>query len=573
MNDPARASADRGTGALAPGTLLANRFRIKEVLGPEGETQVYRASDATSGSDVLVRLIRVAGPGRAALERELGKAQRLPHKNLSTILGVASHGELLLVAAELEEGHTLRQVVDAQRAQGRPIGPESANTLLGHVGAALEHARAGGMAHGGLNPQAIWLTPGGRVKVSELGFGVVLPQLARRGGPAGAPGGLYLAPEVARGTPPTPASDVYSLGAILFELVTGAPPAPPLQPPSRMVAGLSPALDAVVGRALLPSPQGRFPYVVDMLRALAAAVGAPSEAPRTPEPVPVAGTAARNTAGRSFNVAAAAGLSQEEARWLVQKDKLDFGPFSLQQVMAQIEQGAFRSDDLIVDMDSGARQKVKDHPQLGEFARAAERRLEQTRRAQAEQATETVERKKSRFTTFIIGAAVLVLGTGLGLYLKNRKAAEEGELASRVGEADIDAFLKGVKIDFPKKERSTRRAARGGGGGKDDPFNSVTNLGDVSSGDSEQILSDNVIQGVMMANYRKLVPCVMDERRRSPGLAEMDLEFVVSGGKVAAVKVNGQRSGAFPGCLLQRMQSFGFPKSGKTIASWSMAMR
>jgi hypothetical protein len=65
----------------------------------------------------------------------------------------------------------------------------------------------------------------------------------------------------------------------------------------------------------------------------------------------------------------------------------------------------------------------------------------------------------------------------------------------------------------------------------------------------------------------------MDEKRRSAGLSEMDLEFVVSGGKVAAVKVNGQRSGAFPGCLLQRMQSFGFPKSGKTVASWSMAMR
>ena len=65
----------------------------------------------------------------------------------------------------------------------------------------------------------------------------------------------------------------------------------------------------------------------------------------------------------------------------------------------------------------------------------------------------------------------------------------------------------------------------------------------------------------MMGNYRKLVPCLMDEKRRSPGLKDMDLEFIVAGnGKVSAVKVNGQRQGPFSGCVLNRMQSFNFPK-------------
>ena len=317
-----------------------------------------------------------------------------------------------------------------------------------------------------------------------------------------------------------------------------------------------------------------------MLRALATAVGAPEGEPRTPPPVsvPTVGTAARNTAGRSFDVAAAAGLSQEEARWLVQKDKLDFGPFSLQQVMAQIEKGAFGGDNLIVDMDSGARQKIKDHPQLGEFARSAERRLEANRRAQADHATENVERKKSRATMFIIGGVALVLAGGLAFYLKNRKAAQEGQFASRAGEADIDEFLKNVKPSFTANKRpTTRRATHGtAGGSKDDPFNSTTNLGDVSSGGTDEILSDQTVQSVMMANYRKLVPCIIEEKRHSPGLSEMDLEFVVLGaGKVSAVKVNGQRNGSFPSCVLQRMQSFSFPKfaGSKTIASWSMSMR
>jgi eukaryotic-like serine/threonine-protein kinase len=574
MNDPARVDVDRGTSPLAPGTLLASRFRLKAFLRSEGETQLYVASDAISGQDVALRAVPLGGPARAVLERDLSKVQRISHKNLLAVVGVASQGDLALVATELADGNTLRQIMDAQRAQGQNIGAAHAYALLGHVASALEEAHQS-LAHGGLNPENIWVTATGRVKVAELGLAGVLPTLARRGGAAGSPGGLYTAPEVARGNPASARSDVYSLGAILFELVTGTPPLPPLQPPSRIANGVSVALDQVVGRALMQDPEHRFGSPAEMMRALAPAVGAPEGELTTPAPIPVAGTAARATAGRSFDVASMAGLSQEEARWLVQKDRLDFGPFSLQQVMTQLSQGVFRSSDIIVDMDSGARKKIKEHAQLAEFAVTAERRLEQARRAQAEQNTESVERKKSRAMLFIIGGAVIALSAGLGLYLTNRKDAQQAVLASRVGEADIDQFLKNVKLDFPTSRRpAARRAARGGS--KDDPFSSATVLGDVTQAGGDEILGDNVIQKVMMANYRKLVPCIMEEKRRSPGLSDVDFEFVVLGsGKVSAVKVNGQRNGPFPGCVLGRMQSFDFPKynGSKTIASWSMSLR
>src|SRR4051812_18763876 len=129
MNDPARASADSGTGTFPPGTLLGGRFRIKEFVRVEGETQVYRASDAHSGSEVALRTVSLAGAGRAALERDLAKAQQVSHKNLTALLGCASQGQLLLVASELEPGHNLRQVIDAQRAQGQTVGAERAYTL------------------------------------------------------------------------------------------------------------------------------------------------------------------------------------------------------------------------------------------------------------------------------------------------------------------------------------------------------------------------------------------------------------------------------------------------------------
>jgi serine/threonine protein kinase len=483
-------------------------------------------------------------------------------------------GPHLLVAYEWQEGHTLRDVIDAHRRKGETVDATSAHTLLGHVAAGLGHAH-GVLVHGGVNPEAIWLTSSGRVKVGDLGLSAGLPAFAQRGGPRGSPAGLYFAPELARGAPPTPAADVYSLGAILFELLTGNPPTPPMQPPSRLRPGIPPALDGVVGRALMPAALTRFPTPEGLLDALASAIGSPPVEAAAPRPN--AGAAGPVAPGRTFDVAAAAGLSQGEARWLVQKDRLDYGPFSLEQVKHQIAEGQFRADNLIVDMDSGARQKIVDHPQLGDFARQAERRLEQVRRARAEQATQTDEKKKYRATVVIISAAVVVLGGGLAFFLANREDAREGELASRVGESDVDAFLKGVQVDFPQSKRpAVRRAARGGGASKDDPFSRATNLGDVSQGGVDEILSDRTIQSVMMGNYRKLVPCLMDEKRRSPGLKEMDLEFIVAGtGKVSAVKVNGQRQGPFSGCVLSRMQSFNFPRynGSQTIASWSMSLK
>jgi hypothetical protein len=576
MNDPARVGAASAAGPSAAGTLLGNRFRVKSHLRGKGEAELYRASDAQSGAEVAVYLLTLSPTARSRLERELARAQRLPpHKNLAVLVAVTTHGSRLLVAHEWPEGHSLREVIDAQRTKGGTIDAARAHTLLGHVGAALEHASAQ-LAHGSLNPDNIWLSSSGRVRVTDLGMGTALPALARGGGPAGAPGGLYLAPEVARSEPATPAADVYALGAVLFEMLTGAPPVPPLQPPSRTHPTVPQTVDAVVGRALLPNAAGRYSTPADMLRALGHALQEAAARPAGAPSPAAAGIAARDTGGRPFDVAAAAGLSQDEARWLVQKDKLDFGPFSLAQVKAQVAEGVFRGDNLIVDMDSGSRQKIMEHPQLGDFARDAERRLEHTRRVQAEHVHQHVERKKGRAFRVIIGAALLVVGGGLFLYLSRRQAADEGALASRVGDADVDAFLKGVKVEFATTKRPTaRRASRSAGGGAD-PFSTTTNLGDVTQGGADNVLSDRVIQGVMMGNYRKLVPCIMDARRRNPSLSDMDLEFIVAGtGKVSAVKVNGEQNGPFAGCVLGRMQSFNFPKydGSKTIASWSMSVR
>ena len=102
------------------------------------------------------------------------------------------------------------------------------------------------------------------------------------------------------------------------------------------------------------------------------------------------------------------------------------------------------------------------------------------------------------------------------------------------------------------------------------------NLGDVSQGGGgDDILSDSQVQRTMMENYRKLIPCVMNERRHNPGLHDVDMDIAIMGsGKVKAVRVNGQSGGGFASCILGRMQTFSFPSFNgkKTLASWSMSL-
>jgi hypothetical protein len=156
----------------------------------------------------------------------------------------------------------------------------------------------------------------------------------------------------------------------------------------------------------------------------------------------------------------------------------------------------------------------------------------------------------------------------------NRKAAEHDVLASRVSEADVDRFLKDVKVEFsPTKHAAAGAGHRRAGGfsGRAEDFDNSMYYGDVSKEGGDAILDDATVDRVMRANYRRLVPCVMHA-----GIRTVELDFVVAPtGKVRAVQVNGQRSGSTSICIMNQMQSFGFPqyKGKSTIASWSMSFR
>jgi hypothetical protein len=560
------------TGATAPlplATMIGGRFQIQAFVRKEADTELYEAVDTRDNAPVSLRMFRYPPAMRVALETDLNHATATPHKNLVTLLAWGYEGDRAYVATEPLEGATLREIIDNRCKTSQVVGLAHGHRLLGHAANALEVGYPN-LCHGGVHPDAIRVTSSGRVKIANLGLTRALPALAgwnsadRQGGTS-----PYLAPEVASGAAPSPASDVYSLTALLYELLTGHAPGTPPWPASQVNPEVPKSIDKLIDRGLASLPETRFARPSQLITEVGAIIAGGGAAPEKAVLTP------RLTLGKSFSVSDAVRISEEYERWLVQKDSLDFGPFSLAQVMAQMEKGVFSGDHFIVDADSGDRQKIKDHPQLAEFTRVVERKLEAQRRSRAEQAHEHTERRKGRWFVAIIGLALLVVGAGVGLYVMNRKAAQSDVLASRLSEEAVDKFLSGVKVEFPRPKPagggSGRRGAGVGVAGRPEDFSNDLNLGDVTQEGGDAILDEGTVDRVMRSNFRKLVPCAIQG-----GIRTVELDFVIQpSGRVKAVRVNGMGRGLMPMCMLNQMQSFGFPayKGKNTIASWSMSFR
>ncbi len=257
--------------AVTSGRVLAARYALREVIGTGGMATVWRASDEVLGRDVAVKVLTpqyAADPGfLARFEREARHAARLSHPRLVTVFDCGVDGETPFIVMELVAGRTLRQVLD--EAGMLPTG--EAVMIAAAVCEALEVAHAAGLVHRDITPANIVLAGGGEVKVLDFG-------IARAADPGDGTRTLavlgtaaYLSPEQASGRPAGPAADLYSLGCVLFEMLTGAPPFAadsavglayrqvhddPGRPSTRR-PGLPGRLDQITARLLAKDPAGR----------------------------------------------------------------------------------------------------------------------------------------------------------------------------------------------------------------------------------------------------------------------------------------------------------------------------
>ncbi|MEZ4405881.1 MAG: protein kinase [Polyangiales bacterium] len=255
------------------GRTLAGRYKLLKRIGVGGMGSVYRARHLLLRRDVAVKLLAselTRDPVmRQRFIREAQAANLLKHPNIVDVFDVAEEGVRVFLVMELLEGESL-----AARVQQGALPVREAIEMVAPVAAALERAHAREIVHRDIKPENVFVcvAPDGRREVKVVDFGIAHIKFeARLTGPNEALGTPeYLAPELARGEPCTPATDLYSLGVMLFELVTGALPfngtvtqlvlqhrdVPP--PRARSLNPAVPAeLDALIDRLLSKTPGER----------------------------------------------------------------------------------------------------------------------------------------------------------------------------------------------------------------------------------------------------------------------------------------------------------------------------
>jgi tRNA A-37 threonylcarbamoyl transferase component Bud32 len=265
--------------------LLGNRYRLGERIATGGMGAVYRAVDETLGRQVAVKALRRdLADDPTFLERfrrEARAAAALSHPGVAAIYDYGEADGQPFIVMELVEGENL---ADWLAARG-PLPWQEAFAIGERVAAALAAAHAHGLVHRDVKPANIMLGRDGRAKVTDFGIAQAAQAatLTRTGMVLGSAN--YVAPEQAKGGHVGPAADLYSLGCVLFEAVTGETPyhggsavaiatqhvSAPVPDPREHRPDLPPAAAALIMRALRKQPDARFPTGTAMAAALAAA--------------------------------------------------------------------------------------------------------------------------------------------------------------------------------------------------------------------------------------------------------------------------------------------------------------
>ncbi|MGH3352860.1 MAG: serine/threonine-protein kinase [Nocardioides sp.] len=200
--------------------MIAGRYRLERELGRGAMGAVWLATDDVLGRSVaLKQLVALDGVSDAAVEREAQLAARLVHPNVVAVFDLVRDDDKPWLVMEYVEGKTLAHMV---RDDG-PLPVEAAAKLVGQIASALRAAHAADVVHRDVKPANIVVGRADRAKLTDFGIARgVDSQTTQTGQVTGSP--AYLAPEIATGGRASPASDIWSLGATLFQALTGEPP-------------------------------------------------------------------------------------------------------------------------------------------------------------------------------------------------------------------------------------------------------------------------------------------------------------------------------------------------------------
>jgi eukaryotic-like serine/threonine-protein kinase len=295
--------------AARKGTIVDQRYRLEEKIGTGGMADVWLAADKELDREVAVKILhdRFAQDKEFVerFRREAQSAAGLQHPNVVSIFDRGEFGDTYFIAMEYVDGPQLKDLVKGG------MSTKDAIDFTRQILTAARFAHRKGIVHRDLKPQNVLIDGEGRARVAD--FGIARGEssdITATGSVMGT--AQYLSPEQAQGKETTPRSDIYSIGVILYEALTGRVPfqgdsavavalkqvseAP--RRPSAINPNVPPALDAVVMRALAKDPEARFKDADAFLKALDAAEKAPDQ----PRPEDTAAFAAVTPAGERTDV-------------------------------------------------------------------------------------------------------------------------------------------------------------------------------------------------------------------------------------------------------------------------------
>jgi serine/threonine-protein kinase len=258
------------------GELIAERYELEEVVGTGGMSSVYRAHDRLLERDVALKVLHEQfgedGEHVERFRREARAVAQLSHPNIVTVIDRGEQDGRQFIVFEYVAGENLKSLVEREA----PLPEREAVQIALEVARALAFAHDHGLVHRDVKPQNVLLTETGEAKVTDFGIARSLDRDVRGGlTQTGTVMGTsdYIAPEQARGAKSSVGTDIYSLGVVLYELLTGELPFrgenfvavamrhinDPVPSVRELRPDVSPRLDGAIQRAMAKDPRRRFP--------------------------------------------------------------------------------------------------------------------------------------------------------------------------------------------------------------------------------------------------------------------------------------------------------------------------
>lgn len=528
MSAPVAQTTAKKRPQLAVGQLIGGRFQFERRLTEDALGEVVAAKDTSSGKGVALRLLarRLTESAGAPqlLVQEVKLASTLQERGIIRTFGMGQDPSAdWFIACERIDGHALSDIIGKRREEKKGgISLRGAYNVIAHVCTSLTSTQ-GTMPHGAVRPSVIWVNNDGQVKIGDFGVGRAL--IKKHGAAAlGATEQAYLAPEVKAGHEPTPRSDLFGVGALLYTMLTGRSPSEDFVAPSKVNSDATKDVDAILLRCLAADPAKRFASPEEVQRTLLPLVAQAPEAdaddfdmpmeideglrasglpkPRSvPPSIPPAGdpqgdatTTKRqavpkppavpnvpgassakpaNVPGRPSALSAdqivqnaIADIEKNDApRWMFTKNGMDHGPFSGRELATAIVNGEALPTHLLFNLDTRERKELSEYPQFAPFLEQQKIRELKKVEQRALERSANVEKAGMAVKFLVAGGIIAVIAIVAVIYAATRPKEDN----TRVASANLaDLYERGeIQITGSAGILPVPRGggSRGGGGG------------------------------------------------------------------------------------------------------------